>query len=58
MMWSSVKLAQNAAPATKNLGMMAPISTAGPEPKDLQLTQQLEEALRSVETENEVLLFF
>lgn len=31
---------------TKNLGMTAPISVAGPEPKDLELTQSLEEALR------------
>lgn len=31
---------------TKNLGMTAPISTAGPEPKDLEMTVTLEEALK------------
>ena len=31
---------------TKNLGMTAPISTAGPEPRDLELSVQLEEALK------------
>eukprot|EP00088_Acartia_fossae_P040415 TRINITY_DN4209_c0_g1_i9.p1 TRINITY_DN4209_c0_g1~~TRINITY_DN4209_c0_g1_i9.p1 ORF type:complete len:630 (-),score=201.37 TRINITY_DN4209_c0_g1_i9:369-2258(-) len=31
---------------TKNLGMTAPISAAGPEQKDLDLTKQLEDALR------------
>jgi len=39
-------MAQNTATATKNLGMTAPISTLGPEPKDLLLTRDLEEALR------------
>ena len=42
-MWSSA----DAAPAapTKNLGMTAPISTAGPEPRDLELTSGLQDSL-------------
>ena len=42
-MWANVK----SAPAqTKNLGMTAPISSAGPEERDFELSAQLEEALK------------
>merc|ERR1719210_3165443 len=42
-MWSNAKATVN---QTKNLGMTAPISTAGPESRDLELTAQLQESLR------------
>ena len=42
-MWANAKAAAN---QTKNLGMTAPISTAGPESKDMELTSELEEALK------------
>ena len=32
--------------STKSLGMTAPISSVGPEPRDLQLSIELQEALR------------
>ena len=53
-MWNSPNMSPTVtAPAgTKNLGMTGPISTAAPEPRDLELAQKLEESLRSV------LLFF
>merc|ERR1719210_2841437 len=41
-MWSNAKATVN---QTKNLGMTAPISTAGPESRDLELTAQLQESL-------------
>ena len=42
-MWSSA----DATPPvqTKSLGMTQPISVLGPEPRDIELTQQLQEAL-------------
>jgi len=53
-MWANAK----AAPIqTKNLGMTAPISTAGPEARDLELTAELEESLKPhgcFETEEEL----
>jgi len=42
-MWANSK--SPSAAQTKNLGMTAPISTAGPEEKDLELTKQLKTAL-------------
>ena len=42
-MWSSAKASP--APQTKSLGMTAPISNAGPEEKDLELTSELQETL-------------
>jgi len=42
-MWANAKAAAN---QTKNLGMTAPISTAGPESRDIELTTELEEALK------------
>ena len=33
---------------TKSLGMTAPISSVGPEPRDLQLSTELQEALRLI----------
>jgi len=45
-MWTSAKAVTPAgAGATKNLGMTAPISQAGPEPRDLELTAELQESL-------------
>ncbi len=45
-MWTSAKAVTPAGPgATKNLGMTAPISQAGPEPRDLELTAELQESL-------------
>ena len=45
-MWSSAKAETPAgAGATKNLGMTAPISQAGPEPRDLELTADLQQSL-------------
>jgi len=41
-MWATAKAGSN---QTKNLGMTAPISTANPESKDLELTADLKEAL-------------
>ena len=43
-MWSSAN-ASAATGQTKNLGMTAPISTSAPEPRDLELTAQLQESL-------------
>ena len=43
IMWANAKAAAN---QTKNLGMTAPISTAGPESRDIELTSELEEALK------------
>ena len=42
-MWTSA----NATPPaqTRNLGMTAPITVQGPEPRDIELTMQLQEAL-------------
>jgi len=54
-MWASTKA--TSASQTKNLGMTAPISTAGPEARDLELTAELEEALKPhgcFETEEEL----
>jgi len=42
-MWANAKAAPN---QTKNLGMTAPISTAGPEARDLELSAELEESLK------------
>jgi len=53
-MWANAKAAPN---QTKNLGMTAPISTAGPEARDLELTAELEESLKPhgcFETEEEL----
>ena len=54
-MWNSVKMSVTvtttttaSSTATKTLGMTAPISLAGPDAKDVELTQTLEEALRCV----------
>ena len=45
-MWTSAKAAAPAgAGSTKNLGMTAPISQAGPEPRDLELSAELQESL-------------
>eukprot|EP00092_Neocalanus_flemingeri_P013630 GFUD01014700.1.p1 GENE.GFUD01014700.1~~GFUD01014700.1.p1 ORF type:complete len:593 (-),score=153.56 GFUD01014700.1:569-2347(-) len=53
-MWANAKAAPN---QTKNLGMTAPISTAGCEGRDLELTAELEETLKPhgcFETEEEL----
>lgn len=53
-MWANAKAAPN---QTKNLGMTAPISTAGSEPRDLELSAELEESLKPhgcFETEEEL----
>jgi len=44
-MWTSAKMSPALNTTAKTLGMTAPISTAGPEPKDLELADQLQEAL-------------
>ena len=44
-MWSSAKASPAPQSQTKSLGMTAPISNAGPEEKDLELTSQLQETL-------------
>ena len=43
IMWSSDHATSPA--QTKSLGMTQPISVLGPEPRDIELTQQLQEAL-------------
>jgi len=53
-MWANAKAAPN---QTKNLGMTAPISTAGPEARDLELSAELETSLKPhgcFETEEEL----
>ena len=42
-MWYSANA--NVSGQTKNLGMTAPISVSAPEPRDLELTSQLQESL-------------
>ena len=44
-MWSSAKASPAPQSQTKSLGMTAPISNAGPEEKDLELTSELQETL-------------
>ena len=44
-MWSSANANAASSGQTKNLGMTAPISVSAPEPRDLELTAQLQESL-------------